>query len=82
MVPSHERLVRVLSPVTIQVLPHPVSQVGWEASSDFAERSVVAVFAVDAAITGMAVIVSAIPSASAAYLFLIIVTNLSALLSC
>lgn len=55
---------------------------GVEASSDFAERSVVAVFVVDAAITGMAVIVSAIPSASAAYLFLIIVTNLSALLSC
>ena len=47
-----------------------------EASSDFAERSVVAVFVVDAAITGMAVIVSAIPSASAAYLFLIRVTNL------
>lgn len=82
MVPSHERLVRVLSPVTIQVLPHPVSQVGWRRHQILRERSVVAVFVVDAAITGMAVIVSAIPSVSAAYLFLIIVTNLSALLSC
>ena len=45
-----------------------------EASSD---TSVVDVFVVDAAITGVAVIVSTIPSASAAYLFLIIVTNLS-----